>query len=181
MLAAVRPDLVAADVRRLILNPRNVPVPGRRLHPAKCWFFPPTNQAARFWQCPNTVQRRLPLAPSPPRFSGGEGRGEEALINASNVATRRFNLWFVGSNVKNPGKCRLLRLLLVDVSFIIISSLRPEPDKGRFGRQAGCTGSPAGFAAHCTNPAGPRAHSSTCPPPGGSVNWPVRSAGFARR
>jgi len=88
--------------RSLLPKPRSAPVLGRRPHPTKSWFFTPTNQAALVWRCPKTFPLRQPLAPSPPRFSGGEGRGEVVLIKNAEVPSPWLAPWFVGSNLKTP-------------------------------------------------------------------------------
>jgi len=75
--------------------------PRRRPHPTTVGFLANAPSSAGF-----TCTLRLPLAPSPPRFSGGEGRGEVVLIKTPYVSSRRINLWFVGSNVHMPANGR---------------------------------------------------------------------------
>jgi len=97
---------------------------GRRLNPAKSPFFEPANQPAPVWRRPKAFPLRQPLAPSPPRFSGGAGRGAAALLKTSTGPSRRFKLWFVGSIVKTPetfgGQCPKLRLSLL---FLLVTLL----------------------------------------------------------
>ena len=93
----VRPDLVAADVRRLTIIPRSAPVPRRKLHLIKSWFLSANE--------PNNANVATPeyLSTTPAHgtlssilLNGGEGRGEEALIKTSNFPSRRFHHWFLG-------------------------------------------------------------------------------------
>ena len=75
----------------------------RRRHPqANSSYFKPMNPAAPVCRGPKAFRLRLPLAPSPPRLSGGKGRGEEALKKMASVARRRLFLRFFGSTAKNP-------------------------------------------------------------------------------
>ena len=81
----VRPDLVAADVRRLTIIPRSAPVPKRKLHLIKSWFLSANE--------PNNANVATPeylsTTPAHGTFSSILLNGGEAvLIKTSNVASR---------------------------------------------------------------------------------------------